>query len=381
MVEVTENENVIVDQSIGPNNNRKKILIAIGALLFTLIVIILINIYLLPASTRSGVRQVIDTGKSVVIRAQDEPSPAVAPLPFKELTIPFLTDKKYESKIGEMELAFQGANYSAYITNYVSDGLRINALMTRPAGDMPEGGWPAIVFVHGYIPPAQYETNGQAYSAYVDYLAQNGLVVFKIDLRGHGNSEGEAGGGYFGADYVVDTLNAYAALQNSDFVNPNKIGMWGHSMAGNALLRSFAAKKDIPAIVVWAGAVYSYTDLIKYRLNDQSYRPPSTVSRQSLRRQRIYEKVGSPSASSVFWQNMAPVYFLKDLKGAIQLHHAVDDDVVNIGYSRDLAEALEENSINYELYEYDSGGHNISGSSFNTAMQRTVEFFNKYLNP
>ena len=47
----------------------------------------------------------------------------------------------------------------------------------------------------------------------MDYLAQNGFVVFKIDLRGHGDSEGEPGGGYFGADYVTDTLNAHSALE------------------------------------------------------------------------------------------------------------------------------------------------------------------------
>lgn len=381
MVEVADNEKIVEYQDKGARNNKKKIFILIIAVFLTLIIFIIINFYILPKSSQKTIEQVANTGKSFVIPSENQEEETRIPLPFEELTIPFLTSKKYESGIGEMELAFQGANYSAYLTNYISDGLRINALLTRPDGEIPEGGWPAIVFVHGYIPPAQYETNGQAYSAYVDYLARNGFVIFKIDLRGHGQSEGEAGGGYFGADYVIDTLNAYSALQNTDFVNRNKIGMWGHSMAGNALMRSFVAKKDIPSVVIWAGAVYSYTDLIKYRLNDQSYRPPSTASRQSQRRQRIYEKVGSPSASSVFWQNMAPVYFLEGLKGAVQLHHAVDDDVVNIGYSRDLAELLKNSSINYELHEYDSGGHNISGASFNLAMERTVEFFKKYLNP
>ncbi len=381
MVAVIENENTAQDQNTNPVKIKLKFIIPVAAVILTLLIFVIINFFLLPANSQKTIIQVVNTSKSIGLSTKNQQEPAAAQLPFEELTIPYLTGKKYESKIGEMELAYQGANYSAYLTSYTSDGLRINALMTRPDGEDPDGGWPAIVFVHGYIPPAQYETNGQAYSSYVDYLAQNGFVVFKIDLRGHGQSEGEAGGGYFGADYVIDTLNAYSALQNTDFVNPNKIGMWGHSMAGNALLRSFVAKKDIPAIVIWAGAVYSYTDLIKYRLNDQSYRPPANISRQSQRRQRIYDKVGSPSAASVFWQNMAPIYFLKGLGGSVQLHHAVDDDVVNIGYSRDLAEVMDANSTDYEFYEYDSGGHNISGASFNLAMQRTVEFFNKYLNP
>lgn len=381
MVEVIENKNTTQEQKINPINKKFIYLIPLAVIISALIFFIIFNFYLLPAYSQKTIEKAVNTGKSVILRTAEQPDPTATPLPFEELTIPYLTNKRYESAIGNTEFVYQGANYSAYLTSYTSDGFKINALMTRPDGQMPDGGWPAIVFVHGYIPPALYETNGQAYSSYVDYLAQNGFVVFKTDLRGHGQSEGEAGGGYFGSDYVVDTLNAYAALQNTEFVNPDKIGLWGHSMAGNALMRSLVSKKDIPAVVIWAGAVYSYTDLIKYRLNDQSYRPPSTISRQSQRRQRIYDKVGSPSASSVFWQNMAPVYFLNNLKGAVQLHHAVDDDVVNIGYSRDLAELLEKNSVEYELYEYDSGGHNISGPSFNLAMQRSVEFFKKYLNP
>jgi uncharacterized protein len=300
-------------------------------------------------------------------------------VPYYELTIPALREKTYESKLGNLEAAYDNLNYTAYLTSYTSEGLKINGLLTKPTGEMPEGGWPAIVFIHGYIPPTQYETMGQAYSTYVDYLARNGFVVFKIDLRGHGESEGEPGGGYYGADYVTDALNAYTALESSDFVNRKKVGMWGHSMAGNIVLRSLAAKPDIPASVIWAGAVYSYLDQRKYGINDNSYRPPDLVSQRNNRRQRIYEKVGSPSAESVFWQQMAPTSYLNDIKGAIEIHHAIDDDVVNIGYSRDLVSLLDKTSVPHEFYEYESGGHNISGASFDQAMGRTVEFFRKYL--
>ncbi|HYK08764.1 MAG TPA: alpha/beta fold hydrolase [Candidatus Eisenbacteria bacterium] len=305
--------------------------------------------------------------------------PQIQQIPFKELTIPYLREKKYPSVLGSLTEDFTGSNYTAYLTQYTSENLKINAILTKPTGDMPKGGWPGIIFIHGYIPPTQYVTDGAAYSAYVDYLAKNGFVVFKIDLRGHGNSEGEAGGGYYGADYVTDALSAYTALQGSGFVNPKRIGLWGHSMAGNIVMRSFAAHPSIPAVVIWAGAVYSYVDQTKYGLNDNSYHPPALSANQQNRRRLLLEKVGSPSAKSVFWQQMAPTSYLKDLKGAIQIHHAVDDTVVNIGYSRDLVALLDKTSVVHEFYEYPSGGHNISGESFSVAMQRTVDFFKKYL--
>lgn len=300
------------------------------------------------------------------------------PFPFQEITIPYLRSREYKSSMGELSDARSYSNYASYLTSYSSDGLRINAQLTRPVGEMPIGGWPAIVFIHGYIPPTQYATLTK-YVDYVDYLARNGFVVFKIDLRGHGNSEGTAGGGYFGSDYIVDTLNAYAALQGSDFVNPKKIGLWGHSMAGNIVLRSMAAKNDIPATVIWAGAVYSYSDRIKYGLNDNSYRPPQTITQRQNRQRAIYDKYGEFDAENSFWKQVAPTNYLTDIQGAIQLNHAVDDDVVNIGYSRDLVPLLDNAKVVYEFYEYKSGGHNIDGASFTQAMQRTVEFFKKYL--
>lgn len=336
--------------------------------IFLVIIVVGLGVVLLTKKNSSG--------QTLPDALRDSVNPS--PMPFQEITVPYLRDRQYNGKLGEETVYSQNGSYTSYLTSYSSDGLKINALLTKPAGQMPQGGWPAIVFVHGYIPPTQYVTT-ERYVEYVDYLARNGFVVFKIDLRGHGESEGKAGGGYFGSDYVIDALNAYSALQTSGFVNPKKVGMWGHSMAGNILLRSAVVKKDIPAIVIWAGAVYSYTDQRKYGINDQSYRPPEQQSQQQNKRRELYEKVGSPSATSAFWRQVAPTNYLRDLNGAIQIDHAEDDSVVNIGYSQDLVALLDKTSVPHEFYTYPTGGHNITEPSFSLAMQRTVEFFKKYL--
>jgi len=43
------------------------------------------------------------------------------------------------------------------------------------------------------------------------------------------------------------------------------------------------------------------------------------------------------------------------------------------------AEVLEENDKEYEFHEYEGSGHNIESPYFETAMQRTVEFFKNNL--
>lgn len=300
------------------------------------------------------------------------------PFPFQEMTIPSLKSRTYSSELGNLKAIGSAGSYTRYLTSYQSDGLKVNGLFTIPSGEEPTDGWPAIIFIHGYIPPTLYRTQ-QNYASYVNYLARNGFVVFKIDLRGHDQSEGEPGGAYYSEDYIVDVLNARAALQKADFVNPDKIGLWGHSMAGNVVFRSLASRPDIPAVVIWDGAVYSYEDFVKYRLNDNSYRPPSSNVQRQRRRQQLFDTYGEFTPDSPFWQQVAATNYLDDIKGAIQLHHAVDDTVVNIGYSIDLITKLDKTSIPHEFYEYPSGGHNLTGNSYNQAMARTVEFFKKYL--
>lgn len=297
---------------------------------------------------------------------------------FEEMTIPYLRERVYESKLAPLEKISENSNYTSYLTSYDSDGLGVNGLVTIPKGKEPVNGFPAIVFIHGYIPPKSYQTLSN-YSSYVDYLTKNGFVVFKIDLRGHGKSEGEAGGSYYSSDYIIDVLNAYNALQNSDFVNPKQIGLWGHSMAGNVVLRSLAVKPDIKAVVIWAGAVYTYKDLAEYRISDNSYQPPSQTSERQKKRQLLFDTHGQFSEDSSFWKLIPATNYLSDIKGAISLNHAVDDYVVSIEYSRNLNKLLNKTSITHELNEYPSGGHNISGSAFTNAMTNTVEFFNKYL--
>lgn len=317
---------------------------------------------------------------SLTIPAAGNEQMTPTPMPFQELTIPFLRSRSYTSTLGNREFSHNGSNYSAYLTSYGSDELRINGLLTIPIGERPAEGFPAIVFVHGYIPPSQYQTL-EKYVDYVDYLASSGFVVFKIDLRGHGTSEGEPGGAYYSADYVIDTLNARAALQSSDFVNPNAIGLWGHSMAGNIVMRSMAAQPDIAAGAMWGGAVYTYADMREYGIQDSSYQRPQmpNTPQQQNRRQNISEIHGDPESNSPFWQQMAPTNYLTDLRGAVALHHAINDDVVSVEYSRGLSELLDATSVPHEHYEYPSGGHNLDGESFGLAMQRTVEFFQKNL--
>ena len=315
------------------------------------------------------------------------PEPTVAPadpdpaFPVgAELTIAALLEREIAGSAVTIEQQLEnGANYARYIASYISEGNKIYGLLTVPFGDAPAGGHKAIVFIHGYIPPDIYRTT-ERYVAYVDALARAGFVVFKIDLRGFGDSEGEPAGAYFSPAYSIDAIAALKSLQTLDYVDPAGIGLWGHSMAGNVTLRAMLVEPAIRAGVIWAGAVYSYDDFTRYAIDDPSYNPATTATTASQRAGRlIRETYGPPDTTVPYWQAVSLTEHLDLLDAPLQLHHAVDDDVVNIGYSIDLAAALDAANKVYEFFQYEGGGHNINSPYFNAAMERTIAFFREHL--
>ena len=302
-----------------------------------------------------------------------------------ELTIAALRTRYIPgSEITFEETLANGANYAQYIASYVSEGNRIYGLLTVPLGEVPPGGFKAIVFNHGYIPPATYRTT-ERYVAYVDALARSGFVVFKIDLRGHGNSEGVATGSYYSPDYTIDAITALKSLQTLEFVDPDGIGMWGHSMAGNLVLRAMLVEPDIKAGVIWAGAGYSYDDLATYGISDTSFRrEPDREAEDDQNNPRrrgrlIRETYGTPDSNHPYWRAVSLTANIRYLQSPLQLHHATNDSVVSVAYSRDLVAALQENGKLYEYYEYPGGGHNIESPYFEEAILRTVAFFRQHL--
>lgn len=273
----------------------------------------------------------------------------------------------------------KGSNYKRYIASYRSDGLKIYGLLTVPDGEIPDGGWPAIIFNHGYIPPEIYSTT-EKYVAYTDGFSKNGYVVFKPDYRGHGNSEGSPEGAYYSTAYTRDVLNAVSSVKKLNYVNPEKLGMWGHSMGGHITLRVMVTTSDIKAGVIWGGVVASYYDMANNWHRTQRWSPSNRergISRPS--RQNIIDKYGNFDENSQFWDSISPISYVSDISGPVQLHHGLSDATVPWQFSEKLKVALEEKAKPVEYYTYESGDHNLSGASFTPAINRSVEFFNKYL--
>jgi dipeptidyl aminopeptidase/acylaminoacyl peptidase len=270
----------------------------------------------------------------------------------------------------------RGTNYTRYVASYLSEGHKINGLLTIPDGTKPATGWPIVIFNHGYIAPSEYRTT-ERYVAYQAAFARSGYITFKSDYRGHGSSEGTARGGYGNNDYTVDVLNAFESVKRHPDADPERVGFWGHSMGGYITLRSMVVAKDIDAGVIWGGVVASYPDLIN---NWRRRISPSQPLPSSARRWRdvLVEEYGEPNDSDPFWKTLSANNYLQDISGPVQIHHGTADASVPVEFSQNLEKQLQAVDKEVEYFEYPGDDHDIT-TNFNTAIQRSVEFFDRHV--
>ena len=328
-----------------------------------------------PTETASSTASATITGTPTAT-----PSATQTPTPPHPLSIAYLRQQTYSG--GELiieETLTRGANYDRFIASYESEGLRIRALLTVPWGEPPPGGWPVVIFNHGFIPPEIYRTT-ERYVAYVEGFATNGFIVFRSDYRGHDQSEGEANGTYGNPDYVIDVLNATAVMKHFELANPNRIGLWGHSMGGYITLRAMVVDPDIRAGLIWAGVVASYEHLFEYwfRRFDSFPTPTGTPGTRGRWRTELIDIYGTPAENPEFWAQLSANSYLGDLRGPLQIHHGTADADVPLVLSEILAGELQDADQFYEFYIYEGSDHNLA-QGFSLAMLRSIQFFGEHL--
>ena len=269
--------------------------------------------------------------------------------------------------------------YDRYIASYISDGLKIYALLLVPNGEKPKDGWPVIILNHGYIIPEKYTSDGN-YVAYADAFAKNGYIVFKPDYRGNGKSEGVPTSAYFSPDYTVDNLNAISSIKQFQDADPDKIGVWGHSMGGHITLRDLVVNSsDIKAASIWAGVVGTYTDIMYNWQSKVAYQPDAEdLYLRNLNKNMFIGTYGDPKTNPDFWNSVDPNSYLKDITAPVQIEVGLSDNQVPPDFSTGLYERLKNAGKTVEYFEYKGSNHDIN-QSFTLAMQRTIAFFDRYL--
>jgi hypothetical protein len=112
-----------------------------------------------------------------------------------------------------------------------------------------EGQVPGVILAHGMT------SNEINYGPLAEDLANNDIIGMTINLRAHGDSDGDFSKMTVAAA-VNDLLVAYDYLVSTGLVDPKRIGLSGTSVSA-VLVALAARKRDVKSIVMRVPAVYT----------------------------------------------------------------------------------------------------------------------------
>jgi dipeptidyl-peptidase-4 len=223
---------------------------------------------------------------------------------------------------------------------------------------------PVIVYLYGG-PHAQVVTNswGGNRGLLMQYWVSKGYVVFSIDNRGS-NYRGKAFEDpiykAMGSVEVDDQIAGVKFLRQLDYVDADRVGVYGHSYGGYmTLMTMFQAGEYFKAGV--AGA--PVTD---WRLYDTYY---------------TERYMGNPSTDDEAYTASSVFPYAKNLAGPLLIYHGMADDNVLFTHSTRLYKHLQDLAIPFEVMDYPGKKHSIRGKNTGIHMYYTItNFFDKHFN-
>ncbi|MEB2289027.1 MAG: alpha/beta fold hydrolase [Anaerolineae bacterium] len=296
------------------------------------------------------------------------PSPVTAtptPDPYVGLSIDDLAARYYgRGALTVVETMGTYPEFTRYLVSYPSDDLTIYGFMNVPAGTGP---FPVIIALHGYIDPAVYGTLDYT-THYADDLARAGFLVLHPNLRGYRPSSD--GPNLFRVGMALDVLHLVGLVRQTGGLpgalapaNPDAIGLWGHSMGGGVSLRAITVSADVRAAVLYGAMsgneAWNYAKIQEWSgrmRGGAEMRAPDEVIRR-----------------------VSPIEYLGRIQAAVSIHHGAADELVPPEWSADLCQRLNALEKSVECFAYEGQPHTFTGEGDRLFMQRTIDFFNRWL--
>lgn len=284
--------------------------------------------------------------------------------PYESYTVDYLANRAYgqEGTLQIESVMAETAAYTRYLITYPSDGLTIYGFMNVPKSEGPHD---VVLVLHGYWPPAQYNTLGYT-APYADAFAEAGFITIHPNYRNHPPSD--QGDNRFRIGYAVDVLNLLAHVQQEagqtaalPTADARHIHLFGHSMGGGIALRVLVAAHGVETAVLYGA------------MSGDEKRNYEKIQVWSNEEDGLFEL----SIPDEILTRISPIYHLDNITAQLSIHHGEQDTVVPPAWSAELCEQLRRAVKLVECFTYAGQPHNFTGASNQLLIERAIALFGK----
>lgn len=225
----------------------------------------------------------------------------------------------------------------------LEEDITLDGWMIKPYNFDPTKKYPVLFYVYGE-PGAQTVLDRWGWSQYLwhQYLAQEGYIIISIDNRGTPAPKGREWRKCIyqkiGQLNSADQAKAAQIIAQWDFVDANRMAIWGWSGGGSATLN---AMFRYPKTYKMGMAVAPVSDLHLY---DNIYQERYT---------------GLPDKDKEAYEKGSPINFAKNLAGDLLIVHGTGDDNVHYQSTEKLVNELIKHNKQFQMMAYPNRSHGI----------------------
>lgn len=329
----------------------------------------------------------------------DTPTPSITPAPTstptpEQLLYPYtiegLRKHKFQGgKITILQTMLENENFTRYRIEYPSDGLVITGILQVPKiGVSP---YPVIIMNHGFFSRSVY-ASGDGTDRAAEYLNRRGYLTASSDYRSWGGSE--TGESLFYSGLAIDVINLINALDSYDQADTKRMGMWGHSMGGGATLKVLTIDSRIKAAVLYSSVSADFADIIgrwgpgclgdvfkgeiEYGCNSSDILPLDLPANLVA---AYFDSMSDPAVL----RQVSPFYNFEFVSAPVQIVYGTEDGKESSGtppeWSRKIYEGLIGSGKDAQIFAHSGEAHSFRDDEWVAFMERSGQFFDKYVNP
>jgi uncharacterized protein (TIGR00725 family) len=224
---------------------------------------------------------------------------------------------------------------------------------------------PAVIICHGF----QRTKTVDNYVAIARKLRDKGILAFRFDFEGCGDSEGDPRNITI-KNQVSDLYYAFKALKKECDIDGSNIAFIGDSISSVVLVNFLNRYKiKTQSLVLWAPA-FNQKALFKLWFNKEDIR--------RIRKNGYVEKGSKKIGRAYFNENKDKDYtsILKEIKFPILIIHGKEDEDVPLEYSQNICKRYKKISLEVIL----GGNHKLEGSTVQEKLHlKTIKWIKKYL--